>query len=118
MRHVVGFGGEHKFAADLEALVTRAQSGATDVAILETDVYQLAATSGTTGVPKAAMMTHRNAMAAMLNWLAEMPVPERGTALQCIPYFFNPGGPAGLHPVMMKGGRVVIPQTFTPQTFL
>lgn len=82
------------------------------------DVYQLAATSGTTGPLKAAMMTHRNAIAAMVNWLCEMPVAEKDVALQCIPQFFNPGGPAHLHPVMMKGGCVVIPPSFSPADFL
>jgi len=88
------------------------------VRVDEDDIYQLGATSGTTGIPKAAALTHRNAIAAMLNWLAELDVPERGTALQCIPFFFNPGGAAGLHPVLMKGGRTVIHQGFAPRTFL
>jgi long-chain acyl-CoA synthetase len=31
--------------------------------------------------------------------------------------FFNPGGPSGLHPVLMKGGRTVIPAAFDPAEF-
>ena len=115
---VVGIGEGHPYDLDFETLVSAAPSSPPQVEVAETDVYQLAATSGTTGVPKAAMMTHRNAIAAMLNWLSEMPVPKQSTALQCIPHFFNPGGPAGLHPVLMKGGRMVIPTAFTPEVFL
>lgn len=114
---VIGFGGDHGFDLDLEELIAAAPAGPPGVAVDEDDVYQLGATSGTTGVPKAAVLTHRNAIAAMLNWLAELPIPERGTALQCIPLFFNPGGPAGLHPVMMKGGRTVVPPAFDPAAF-
>jgi long-chain acyl-CoA synthetase len=88
------------------------------VSISEDDPYQLAATSGTTGALKPAVMTHRNALAAMFNWAAELPLAESGTYLQCIPMFFNPGGPAGLHPVFLKGGRSVTYPAFDPATYL
>ncbi|AXK32472.1 hypothetical protein DVA86_07195 [Streptomyces armeniacus] len=117
VRHVIGFGGDHGFDLDLEDLLGRARADDPAVPVHEEDTYQLGATSGTTGIPKAAVLTHRNALAAMLNWLAELPIPERGTGLQCIPYFFNPGGPAGLHPVLMKGGRTVVPPAFDPAEF-
>jgi long-chain acyl-CoA synthetase len=64
------------------------------------------------------MLTHRNAIAAMLNWMAEMPMPENSTNLQNIPLFFNPGGPAGLHPILLKGGRTVVRPGFEPGAFL
>lgn len=102
----------------LEAMMAAAPDTPPPVQPSADDVYQLAATSGTTGPLKAAMMTHRNAVAAMVNWLCEMPVGEKDVALQCIPQYFNPGGPAHLHPVMMKGGCVVIPSAFSPPDFL
>jgi acyl-CoA synthetase (AMP-forming)/AMP-acid ligase II len=117
LKHVIGFGGSHPLDLDLETLLAAAPGGPPEVEIDEDDVYQLGATSGTTGVPKAAVLTHRNAITAMVCWASEMPVPEGGTALQNIPMFFNPGGPAGLHPVLMKGGRVVIPPAFDPAEF-
>jgi long-chain acyl-CoA synthetase len=123
VRHVVAFGDRvgapaGEAALDLDALV--AAEGDTDpgVAVRADDVYQLAATSGTTGVPKAAVLTHRNAWAALVNWMAELPVHEGGTNLQNIPLFFNPGGPAGLHPVLVKGGRTVILPGFDAGAFL
>lgn len=118
LREVIGIGDGHGFGCDLEDLIAGASTDEPDVAVTESDVYQLGATSGTTGIPKAAMMSHRNAIAAMVSWLAEIPVRERETALQCIPFFFNPGGAAGLHPVLMKGGRLVIPKGFAARTFL
>lgn len=117
LRYVIGFGGDHGLDLDLETLISAAPAGAPEVVIDEDDLYQLGATSGTTGTPKAATLTHRNAIAAMVCWAAEMPVPEGGTALQNIPMFFNPGGPSGLHPVLMKGGRTVIPAAFDPSAF-
>lgn len=118
LKHVIGIGDGHGRDTDYEGLLARQSVEAPEVEIVDTDAYQLGATSGTTGVPKAAVLTHRNAIAAMLNWLADMPVPERGTNLQNIPLFFNPGGPAGLHPVMMKGGRTVVFPAFEPGNFL
>ena len=54
----------------------------------------------------------------MLNWLADIPTPELGTCHQNIPLFFNPGGPASLHPLLLKGGRSVLPPAFEPGAFL
>lgn len=117
LKHVIGFGGDHGLDLDLEQLIAGASSETPHVAVEETDIYQLGATSGTTGIPKAVVLTHRNAVAALVSWASEMPVPEGGTALQNIPMFFNPGGPSGLHPVLLKGGRSVIPAAFDPKEF-
>lgn len=117
VKHVIGFGGDHGLDLDLEALIDAAADFTPDVELTEADVYMLAATSGTTGTPKAAILTHGNAIAALQNWATEMVLPEGGTALQNIPYFFNPGGPSGLHPVLLKGGRTVVPSAFDPAEF-
>ncbi|WP_433500128.1 class I adenylate-forming enzyme family protein [Sphaerimonospora sp. CA-214678] len=114
----IGFGGDHAFDFDFETIIGAAASTDPQVEVLDSDIYQLAASSGTTGMPKGSAMTHRNAISAMLNWASEVPIPERSTGLQCIPYFFNPGGPASLHPVLLKGGRMVIPEAFTPLGFI
>ncbi|MHB8691217.1 MAG: class I adenylate-forming enzyme family protein [Solirubrobacteraceae bacterium] len=118
LTHVVGFGPDHGRAIDLGKLLDGQPGSDPAYPLDEDDPYQLAATSGTTGTAKAAVMTHRNAIAAMLNWAAELPIAERSTYFQCIPMFFNPGGPAGIHPAMLKGGRSVIYPAFEPRTFL
>ena len=118
VKHVVGIGPGHGFDRDYDQLVGAQSPDDPGCQVDESDVYQLAATSGTTGVPKAATLTHRNAIAAITSWLADLSTPELGTLLQTIPLFFNPGGPAGLHPVLMKGGRTVIPPGFDPRWFL
>ena len=83
-----------------------------------TTPYMLGATSGTTGVAKAVVQTNATAIAGIAAWQAELPIAERQTSLQTIPQFFNPGGPAGIHPVLAKGGRTVITPGFEPGLFL
>ncbi|MFG1667681.1 class I adenylate-forming enzyme family protein [Streptomyces sp. Y7] len=117
IRHVLGFGGTHGFKLDLTEAMSAEPGSDPGVDIRDDDVYQIAATSGTTGVPKGAVLNHRNAMGGILGVLAEVPVPQQGTNLQNVPYFFNPGGSAGLNPVFMKGGRSVIAPGFEPLTF-
>ena len=118
IEHVVGFGGDHGFPLDLDDLVAGAPTDDPARGLDATTVYMLAATSGTTGVSKAAVLTNGNALAAIACYAAELPTSERETVLQNIPLFFNPGGPAGLHPALTKGGRTVLYPGFEPATFL
>lgn len=118
IRHLIGFGAGHGLPLDLDTLADAEEPSDPGVRVDDGDLYQLAATSGTTGVAKAAALTHRNAWAAFTNYLAELRVGEGETALQNIPLFFNPGGPAGIHPALIKGGRTVIFPGFDPGTFL
>lgn len=118
IEQVVGFTGDHPWSLDLEDLLEEQSPHDVGCKVDDTDTYMLGSTSGTTGLPKGAILTQRMAYAAMLNWVAEMPVREHDTNLQCIPMFFNPGGPAGIHPVMLKAGRSIIVPGFEPAQFL
>ena len=116
--HVLGIGQGHGFELDLELLISAEEPSDPGASIDDFDAYQLVATSGTTGIPKGAILTHRNAVAAMVSWMSEIPIAERSTYLQTIPMFFNSGGPAGVHPVLMKGGRAIVYPAFDPALFL
>lgn len=115
---LVGFGGDHGLSIDLDDLMAEVGDGAVERRPSGSDPYMLAATSGTTGVSKAVVLSNANAIAAIAAHAAEMPITEAMTSLQNIPMFFNPGGPAGVHPVLTKGGRVVIAPGFDPGLFL
>ncbi len=75
----------HRF----ELLVAESPPTPPPVALEPSDVALLQYTGGTTGVPKAAMLTHRNLVANTLQvaaWFAKA-VEARETALAAIPFF-------------------------------
>lgn len=118
LRHVIGVGAAHGLPLDAAAL--RAAQPTTDPGcdVTPDDVFQLAATSGTTGIPKGAVTTHRNAFTGIMTYLGEFGAGERGTHIQAGPMFFNPGGPNAISPVHLKGGRSVLMDPFDPGRFL
>lgn len=118
LRHVIGVGPDHGLPLDAAAL--RVAQSTTDPGcdVTEEDVFQLAPTSGTTGIPKGAITTHRSALAGIATYLGEFGVGERGTHIQAGPMFFNPGGPNSISPVHLKGGRSVLMDPFDPGRFL
>jgi fatty-acyl-CoA synthase len=75
-------------------------------------------TSGTTGKPKGAVLTHANLTFNMMNQLAHADVLSSDTALCMSPLFHATGlGQVSL-PTMFKGGTVVVVPKFDPHTVL
>ncbi len=118
VRNVIGFGGDHRFDLDLEHLIASEEAGSGPCNATADDAYMLCPTSGTTGRSKAAVLTQGNAMSAIFGWLADYPVVEHDTNLQCIPQYLNAGGPSHVHPVFLKGGRSVVLPGFKADSFL
>ena len=97
LEHVVGFGGDHGFPLDLDDLVAGASTDDPARGLDATTIYMLAATSGTTGVPKGAVLTNGNALAAIACYAAEPPTSERETVLEH-PAVLQPGWPGRAAP--------------------
>jgi fatty-acyl-CoA synthase len=79
--------------------------------VREDDVALMCYTSGTTGRPKGARLTHRNLVASTLSWIHEMRAGEDDVWLSGQP-LFHIGGINGLLPFLVLGATVII----TPST--
>jgi fatty-acyl-CoA synthase len=87
--------------------------------VLDDDVALMCYTSGTTGRPKGALLTHRNLVASTLSWIHEMRAGQDDVWLSGQP-LFHIGGINGLLPFLVLGATVIItPSTaFEPETML
>jgi fatty-acyl-CoA synthase len=94
-----------------EELLASGSSAAPDVDVDEDDLAFLMYTSGTTGRPKGAMLTHQNLVANTINWSIEMEARPGDIWLSGLP-LFHIGGVNGVLPFIYVAGTSVI----TPST--
>ena len=87
--------------------------------LLDDDVALMGYTSGTTGRPKGALLTHRNLVASTLSWIHEMRAGQDDVWLSGQP-LFHIGGINGLLPFLVLGATVIITPstTFDPDAML
>ena len=85
----------------------------------EDDVALMCYTSGTTGRPKGALLTHGNLVASTLSWIHEMRAGQDDVWLSGQP-LFHIGGINGLLPFLVLGATVIITPstTFDPEAML
>lgn len=94
-----------------EALLRSGDAVAPHVEVAESDLSFLMYTSGTTGRPKGAMLTHLNLMMNTINWAMEMEARAGDVWLSGLP-LFHIGGLNGVLPFLYLGSTSVI----TPST--
>ena len=94
-----------------EGLVAEGAPDAPDVDVSEDDLAFLMYTSGTTGRPKGAMLTHQNLVMNTINWSIEMEARPGDIWLSGLP-LFHIGGVNGILPFIYVAGTSVI----TPST--
>lgn len=92
--------------------VASAQPAGGPVELVEDDAALMCYTSGTTGRPKGALLTHRNLVASTLSWIHEMRAGEDDVWLSGQP-LFHIGGINGLLPFLVLGATVIIAPTTT-----
>ena len=104
---------------DYEAAVAHAPRGLQAAGLLEDDVALMCYTSGTTGRPKGALLTHRNLVASTLSWIHEMRAGQDDVWLSGQP-LFHIGGINGLLPFLVLGATVILTPstTFDPEAML
>lgn len=102
---------------EMEALA----SDAADLPVLavdDDDIALIVYTSGTTGRPKGAQLTHRNIEANTLNQLVHLDVLSTDITLAVAPLFHMGGLGLLVLPTLLKGGVVEIVEAFDPGALL
>jgi len=86
--------------------------------VSENDVFALMYTSGTTGLPKGVVLTHKNVVTHARHMVRDYGYAPTSVGLVALPYFVGASlNGVGL-PTLLQGGRVIIQRAFTPNAFL
>jgi fatty-acyl-CoA synthase len=71
-------------------------------------------TSGTTGKPKGAMLSHSNLTWNAINVISDMPITNDEVALMISPMFHVAALGMGVLPTLLKGGHLILEPRFDP----
>jgi fatty-acyl-CoA synthase len=82
------------------------------------DVHFLMYTSGTTGDPKGAILTHGNTQWNAVNAVLAYQLSQKETNLVATPMYHIAGLSAGATPILFSGGRVILMRFFDPEEAL
>jgi acyl-CoA synthetase (AMP-forming)/AMP-acid ligase II len=93
-----------------EAAIARSDPHVEPAALVESDAALMCYTSGTTGRPKGAVLTHANLVASTLSWIHEMRAGEDDVWLSGQP-MFHIGGINGLLPFLALGATSIVTPT-------
>jgi fatty-acyl-CoA synthase len=78
------------------------------------DLCLLPHTSGTSGRPKAVMLTHGNILWNVINMLSVADLRGDDVTVAVAPFFRTGGTGVNVLPVLFKGGAVVVPESSSP----
>ncbi|MFZ1176402.1 MAG: long-chain-fatty-acid--CoA ligase, partial [Mycobacterium sp.] len=94
---------------DLDEIVITADSHAAGVTVADEAPAFIMYTSGTTGFPKGAVITHRNLYLHALSVIATLGLRSDDDCWMALAPLFHIAGVSGMLPTFLTGGRVIIP---------
>ncbi|MDH6454189.1 MULTISPECIES: o-succinylbenzoate--CoA ligase [unclassified Streptomyces] len=100
--------------AEYEGLLTESPTDPVDEPVTPDDTCIIMYTSGTTGRPKGAMLTHGNLTWNAINVLVDTDLIADERALVSAPLFHTAGLNMLTLPVLLKGGTCVLVEAFDP----
>ncbi|GAA4824931.1 long-chain fatty acid--CoA ligase [Streptomyces ziwulingensis] len=112
VRHRVTLGAAGAGALGYEELLTGATSGPLDEPVGPDDPCIIMYTSGTTGRPKGAVLSHANITWNSVNVLVDTDLSADEVTLVVAPLFHTAGLNMTCLPTLLKGGRVVLLEAF------
>lgn len=109
---LIGIGEGHGAPYGYEPLIADSPSSEPDTGVREEDLTTLLYTSGTTGLPKGAMLTHRNWSNSACIFCAETRFPPHWSFLGVLPHYSSGG--VGMSLFMMVRGATQVWSDFEP----
>ncbi|MFC8409954.1 long-chain fatty acid--CoA ligase [Arthrobacter sp. NPDC057259] len=103
---------------DYEQALAAGSPQAPDVPVTLDDGAMILYTSGTTGSPKGALLTHGNITWNCINVLVDFDFSSTDVALMISPMFHVASLDMGVLPTLLKGGTVVLETRFDPRRTL
>ncbi|WP_432398388.1 acyl-CoA synthetase [Pseudarthrobacter sp. L19] len=103
---------------DYEQALAAGSPDAPDVSVTLDDGAMILYTSGTTGSPKGALLTHGNITWNCINVLVDFDFSSADVALMISPMFHVASLDMGVLPTLLKGGTVVLEARFDPRRTL
>lgn len=107
-----GLPGRHLPAGSYERLLTSGEPAPIDEPVSQDDLCLIMYTSGTTGRPKGAMLTHGNLTWNTFNLLVDVPFGHDEVTLVSAPLFHIAALAQTLLPTLLKGGRILLEPSF------
>ncbi|MFF0700213.1 long-chain fatty acid--CoA ligase [Streptomyces tendae] len=112
VRHRITLGAAGEGALGYEELLAGGGTGRLDEAVSPDDPCIIMYTSGTTGRPKGAVLTHANITWNSVNVLVDTELGSDEVTLVVAPLFHTAGLGMTCLPTLLKGGRVVLLESF------
>jgi fatty-acyl-CoA synthase len=118
VRRRVTVGGSRADTLDYEALIASSPDVPVDEAVGLDDLFLLPHTSGTTGNPKAVMLSHGSVTWNVVNFLSCADFRGDDVTIAIAPFFRVGGTGVNVLPVLFAGGTVVVPDDASPDGIL
>ncbi|WP_160663313.1 acyl-CoA synthetase [Pseudarthrobacter sp. ATCC 49987] len=103
---------------DFEDLVASGSDQPVDEPVTLDDGAMILYTSGTTGRPKGALLTHGNVTWNCINVIVDFDFSSQDVALMISPMFHVASLDMGVLPTLLKGGTVILESRFDPSRVL
>ncbi len=105
------------FHLDRSRYSVRALDRPAPPSVVARDTALLIFTSGTTGLPKAARVSHYRVLEWSFWFAGMMDIGPADRLYNCLPMYHSTGGVAALGAVLVKGGTVVVRERFSASGF-
>jgi len=118
VENLMGIGTSAQGAKSYEQLITDYPSSEPEVELEENDLAYLLYSSGTTGLPKGVMVTHRGMIESVVNYVLGGDLRHEDIGLVASPLFWGACPIVNVLPQLYIGGTLVIADDFSPEAIL